>query len=229
MPLNKSRRLVGLAVAGLIATVTVPATALEVDGDVAILSDYVERGVSVSGEGVVGQAGLTLSGDSGAYGGVFVSTLSNAGGRDAETEIFGGYAIESGAYEIDFSVSYIALHGNNTTGFADLGVTVSRDFGVAYISGGLRVAPDGRRDRSVDSAVYVYTDVEVPVPTMSWATLALHVGHESLDGGRDKLDWSAGAYFYVKGIELNFTYYDTDLGPVDEANSRFVVGAKLLF
>ena len=225
-------RVIGAALAALVAMTGWAAAQekrIEIDADIALLSDYIERGVSQSDEDPAIQGGVILTDKSGFYGGLGVSSLNDVLGNDAELEGYAGYGTQLGAYFVDVSVGYTGLFGNgNSSGFFEVSGVVNRDFGLANLTGGLSFAPGGRRLPGTDNTFYGYLDADIPVPTVPWLSIALHGGYETGDGQRDRWDWSMGLAAYWKDIEFGVTYHDTNSG-APNADARAVFSIRLFF
>ena len=206
-----------------------PATAgadeISLEGEVAFVSDHSFRGISRTQGDPAGQAILDLVHDNGLYAGVFVSYFDDLFGRDIETEFYLGYAGTSGAYDFNFTVAHDSFHGGgSSTGYFEIRGTVSRDFGLAYVSGGLAVSPDNR-EFGGGRSVYAFTGAEVPLPFPNLPPMSvdMKIGYEDFAGGFDKWDWSIGYFVDYKGLEWGIQYKDTNLKGFPNA------GAKALF
>lgn len=202
-----------------------------IENDLNIVSDYVYRGLSRSDSGWALQGNFTAFHDDGAYMGVFMSSLNlEFNDHVLETEVFGGYTFSSGAYDYDLSLSYDALMGGVDEGYFELRSSIARDYGLAYIKGGIAYTPWGREVGDGDSA-YVYTDLDIPLPISNIPPmlLALHVGYENFEGTLDKLDWSVGMFMEVVGIEIGVKYTDVKDGNPLFSENRVTFNLKKYF
>ena len=204
---------------------------ISIEGDATLISDYSFRGISRSDKGVAVQGGLDLVHNSGLYLGAFVSTIDDTRGHDVELETHIGFGMASGAYDIDFRVNWDSFHGNgDSSGFLDFQGSVSRDFGLAYVTGGMSFTPDNREFGGGHS-VYTFGEAEMllPLPKLPPMSLALHMGYEDFEGGFDKWDWSAGIFAEVVDFELGLGYYDTNLDNFRGADSRVILSIRKYF
>lgn len=118
--LSKAIAVASLMSAGVMTTSVAQA---EVSFNTALVSDYVFRGFSYSDNKVALQGGADYSHDSGAYAGTWLSTydLANEDGTsdtDVEFDIYAGYWMEAGEFEIDLGIStynYVDDSDSNTT------------------------------------------------------------------------------------------------------------------
>lgn len=226
---------IGLSAAALMAVTSQGALAqssvFDIEASASAKSDYVYRGLSRTGSDFVGQGGVDLVHSSGFYLGGFISTLGDRQGRDFELETHVGYSFSSGAYDIDLRISYDRLEGGeNALGYVDFQGSVSRDYGLAYVTGGLAMTPDNR-EIGGGGSVYVFGEAEFPLPIQRLppTSLAFHAGYEDYQGNLNKWDWSVALYMEVRGIELGLGYYDTDLGNVRDARARVVFSVGKYF
>lgn len=197
---------------------------LDVEASASLKSDYVYRGLSRSGGDVTGQAGLDLVHGSGFYLGSFFSTLGDRQGRDIELEAHLGYGFSSGAYDVDLRMSYDRLQGGgNSRGYVDLQASISRDYGLAYLTGGLAISPD-KREIGDGWSVYAFGEAEFPLPIQKLlpTSIAFHAGYEDFEGSLKKWDWFAALYTEIEGFELGLGYYDTDRGDIADGGARVV-------
>lgn len=227
----KGAALLSLVLAASAAPASAQDALFTLEGDATIKSDYDFRGISRSDKGIVLQGGLDLVHTSGMYIGVFASTLDDAYGHDAEFESHIGYGTSSGAYDLDLRLYWDSLHGNgDTSGYMEIQGAISRDFGLAYVTGGLSFAPDNREFGGGRSA-YFFSEAELPLPLpkLPPISLALHVGYENFEGDFDKWDWNAAIFAEVADFELGLGYYDTNLDNFRGADSRFIFSIRKYF
>ena len=73
-----------------------PPGPITVTGNIALVSDYRFRGVSQSDKGIAVQGGITVSHESGLYGGLWASNLAGwgtFGGSNTELDLIAGYKV----------------------------------------------------------------------------------------------------------------------------------------
>ena len=104
--------------------------AAEIESNFALTNDYIWRGMTQTDEGVAYSGGVDVSGDNGAYAGIWGSKVDFGPDDDADMEIdaYFGYTDES-ARGISFDVGYISY---NYPGEADL------DFEEIYVGLGYK-------------------------------------------------------------------------------------------
>ena len=86
-----------------------PAPAFKASGSVALVSDYRFRGVSQSNNGFAVQGGISVTHESGLYGGFWASNLAGwgtFGGPNLELDLFGGYKLPVGAGALDLGITF---------------------------------------------------------------------------------------------------------------------------
>lgn len=201
------------------------------ESDVTVKTDYDFRGISRSDKDFALQGGVDLVHTSGLYLGVFASTINDARGHDVEFESHIGYGMSSGAYDLDFRLNWDSFHGNgDSSGFMELQGSVSRDYGLVYLTGGLSFTP-ADREFGDGSSVYLFSEAEMPLPLpkLPPTSLALHVGYEDFEGGFNKWDWSAAIFTEVADFEVGLGYYDTDLDNFRRADARVIFSIRKYF
>jgi len=202
--------------------------AWSLDGYVGVSTDYRDRGISLSGRDPSVSASLGLFHKSGLYGGVDAALIGADFGSNQKTEFYIGYAIDKGDYIYDFSVELEGFHTNESNYYSEFKASVSRDFGLAFIRGGLAYAPEGRWNLPGVDSVYGYADLEVPVPSMPDLTLVTHVGYDVRDGRSNLWNWSVGVSAFINNFEVTLGYEDSSLDN-QLAKGQLVLGAKFYF
>ena len=259
----------GLFAATLLAgtfLAAVPAYADETDapseftitGNVALVTDYRFRGVSLSGGDPAIQGGINVNHKSGFYVGVWGSNLEEGlGYGNLETDIFAGWtgALGSGV-TADVGVLYYAYFNSGVGDdlnvfepYASLSTTmgpVTGKLGVAY-------APkqqsldyfDLDGDGEGEDNVYVYADLSAGIPNTP-VSLSAHIGYTDgalspkllasalagppLDFGGG-FDYSVGATFAItKNLSIGASYVGVDGISLNDFSNDAVVGTlKLSF
>lgn len=200
-----------------------PAAAGELSGSVTAVTDYVFRGVSQSDGDPAIQGGLTWSAANGFYVGGWASTGSF--GRDGSVEFdpYIGYATEWHGIKLELSGIYYAFPGaDDATGYAtDRFEVIGKagyDLGLVALTGGVGYTPSGQY-RSGRDALYLFSDLEVPIPNTRF-TAAFHIGYEDFGAGVTKTDWSTGLYTRLWGFDLGLAYVDSNLRHNQQAKAR---------
>jgi len=203
----------------------------KLEGEVAFMSDRMFRGISRSGGDPSATGILDLVHDNGFYAGVFVSNFDDPFGHKVESELYIGYTTSSGPYDFNFAVSYDSFHGGgDSTGYLELRGSVSRDFGLAYLTAGFAYTPDNR-EFGGGRSIYTYTGAEIPLPFPSLPPMSVDfgVGYEDFAGGFDKWDWSVGLFVDYKGLEWGIRYKDTNLSGVPGSGAKTIFTIRKYF
>lgn len=201
------------------------------EGSAGIKTDYVFRGISRSDEDIAVFGGLDFVHDNGAYAGLSISTIEDRLGHDVELEGHAGYGFSTEAYDFDLRVAYDSFHGNGDSGgYFEAQGTISRDYGLAYVTGGLSFTPDDR-EFGDGRSIYGFAEAEIPIPLPKFPpmSVAIHLGYEDFENDFDKWDWYAALYTEIKGFELGIGYYDTNLGNFEGADARVMFSISRYF
>jgi uncharacterized protein (TIGR02001 family) len=198
------------------------------DGFVGVATDYRDRGLSVSDRDFTAHGSIGLFHSSGFSGGMDLAGISDGLGSDVRTEFFAGYSMDNGDYVYDFSVELDVFHGDSSRYYPEFKAAISRDFGLAFIRGGIAFAPDGRWSSPDLDSYYTFADLEIPVPTIPELTLMTHIGYDARDGASDLLDWSVGLSAFVQNFEVTLAFEDSSLDR-SISNGQVVLGAKFYF
>jgi uncharacterized protein (TIGR02001 family) len=220
---------------GLIGGLTVASHAqddipeIEINGYVGGVTDYRDRGLSLSDQDPTVVAALSIRHKSGFYIGTQGALIDDQFGRDGQLEFFAGYQFESGGFEYDISAELDSFFGGvRDEYFPEFKASVARDFGIAYIKTGLAYAPEGRWNTPGVDSLYWSTNFEFPVPTLPALTLISRVGYDFRQDRSDLWDWSVGLSAFVGDVEFSVAYEDSSL---DQAigDDAIVFGARLYF
>ena len=218
------------------------ASAIEVSGNLTLVSDYVYRGISQTSENPAVQGGFDFTSDSGSYGGIWASNVDFDG--SIEIDFYVGYAgtIQDKA---DFDLGVIRYE------YPDDGETE-----IEYPSGsGTMIKPDSSFNEFYGSigykgvtagfawsndffyesgkATYLYLDYEMTLKHE--LVLSFHYGSQSIDkngkfGYPDYADYSVGLSRSFEDFDLSIMLHDTDLKKTecgtngDICEGRIVVG-----
>ncbi len=198
------------------------------DGVAGFTTDYRDRGLSLSDLDPVVFGSLSLSHESGFYVGSDFALINDQVGGDVRSEFYGGYQFDNGGYMYNLSFELDSIYGDVNEFYPEIKASISRDFGLAFISSGLSFAPEGRWSAPDIDSYYGYLDIEVPVPTLPDITLITHMGYDVLDGRGNLFDWSVGVSAFVKNFEITATFENSSVDDT-RGNGRFVFGAKFYF
>lgn len=195
----------------LTAAFILPATssnAVESSANVALTSNYIFRGQSMSNDNMALQGGYDIaqSKDSGWYAGAFVSMFDFGPNSEdgLETDIFGGWKGSFGAQN-NFGweaglIKYEYQGANNVKGQLEIfgGIT----YETAYLK--LFIGDDDNQA----NGDYTYLDGGASFVVLQDIDLDLHVGHSSRDFAKDYFDASATLKKEVNGFDtaVSLTY-----------------------
>ena len=124
---------------------TAPPKAVTVSGSVGLTSDYRFRGVSQSDEQLAVQGGVTISHESGVYGGFWGSNLAGwgtFGGANMELDLIAGFKVPVGGGTLDVGATwYMYPGGFNNTDFIEPYAKLSGTVGPVALTAGVAYAP----------------------------------------------------------------------------------------
>ena len=210
------------------------------NANVSVVSEYLFRGTSQSGDGVPAiQGGIGFAHDTGFYLNTWASSI-NFGGN-VETDVSGGWSGDVGPVKLDAGAILYAYPGaasNLKLTYWEGYAGVSKDFGFA--SGGVKFSysPDWTGTSNSEAQ---YLEANVDVPAGKYFTINLHAGHQWFDdndtvGLDDYTDWSIGASTGIAGFTLKAAYVGTDLpqGQLDavyrqDSSDKFVASISRAF
>lgn len=197
---------------------------ISVSANVALVSDYRFRGVSLSGGDFAVQGGVDVAHSSGFYVGTWASSLEESdvlGGPSAygSTE-FDVYAGWSGALTESLSVdvgvlAYLYPDGEGCNcDYWEPYASVTGAVGPAEVTVGVAYAWEQSSLGDEDN-LYLYGDVGFAIPETPVSFVG-HLGYTdgilATQGDGTSFDWSVGASVGVMGVDLGLSYVDTQ-GP----------------
>ena len=140
--MNKINRILFITILGLGAF---SISAAEIESNFALSNDYIWRGMTQTDEGFAYSGGVDVSGDNGAYIGIWGSKVDFGAGEDANMEIdaYFGYTDET-ARGVTFDVGYMSYNypGEADLDFEEIYVGVGYKWVGVTFSEGLDKAPD---------------------------------------------------------------------------------------
>ncbi|MFA4939315.1 TorF family putative porin [Brevundimonas sp.] len=212
---------------GLAAPASAQST-VDVAWNVGVVSDYVFRGFSQTGEDPAIQGGVDLTSGS-FYGGAWASNVDFGDDTDAEVDLYGGYRTEAGGFALDFGVIgylYVGEPDAADYSYAEFKAAASRAVGPATFGAAVYYSPDffGIDDEAT------YAEVNAAFsPADKW-TVSGAVGKQWLNVTDDYTTWNAGVgYALTDKVGIDVRYYDTDVDGVPGAADRIVGAIKLAF
>lgn len=195
-------------------------------------SDYIFRGLSLSGEKPVVQGGVDIGWGS-LYAGVWATDLGefDSGG---EVDIYAGYKPVWQNITFDFGVvQYLYTDGNSDLQYTELKAGASTELAKS-LTGGVVVwyqIDNGNVDQGLaveGTLAYALPAIGPVSPTISGL-----VGYQDLDAPtlESYLYWNAGVTLGIEKLFIDLRYWDTDLdevNPTGDGDSRFVASVKVV-
>lgn len=182
-----------------------PAPSLAITGDVALVSDYRFRGVSVSGKDPALQGSLGVAGALGHLA-VWGSSIESFNGAELELDATVGREFAIAGVDLDAGLIGYVFPGGDDTDYVEVYANAGGAIGPLSWSAGVNYAPDQKNIGGRDS-IYVFSGLAFSLPA---APLALEAGAGFEDGafGADKWDWHVGLRYTIAGINLGLAYVD---------------------
>jgi uncharacterized protein (TIGR02001 family) len=189
-------------------------SALTVSGSATLATDYRFRGFSQNSQNVAVQAGVTVTHESGFYGGFWGSNISFAGG--VEVDYFAGYATSlTEGLGIDVGITWYTYpkDGGIDSNILEPYLTLSTTTGPVTIKAGVNWAWS-QASLGDNSATYFHLEPSIAIPDSPFSING-HLGYASSDsflGGADGevLDYSIGVSAAIKGLTVSASLVGTD-------------------
>jgi uncharacterized protein (TIGR02001 family) len=192
---------------------------VNVEAELGAVSDYRFRGVSLSNRRPAVQAGLTLEHKSGAFAGVWGSTIAQTdGGAQAEIDVLAGYSAEiAGGLTFQAVGTFYAYPSDAGLNYVEGGATLSYEIGDLTPEAGLSYIPaqsatenesGSRRDN-----VYAFAGAEYAIagtPVTVKARAGWENGAFDLSDRGGKWDWELGASAELGKVTVGLAYVDSD-------------------
>ncbi len=186
----------------------------ELSSNVAMVSDYRGRGLSVSNHEAAIQGGFDLAHESGFSGGVWASSMAPVDGATLEVDLYAARILELGATEIAIGATAFIFPGGHQLDYGELQLSASRALGIVDAVLGVNYAWR-QANLGDDDNLYLFVGAAAPLGQSIGAPLTLNAsfGHEqgALAAAPAKNDWSLGIATELAGFELGATYVGTDI------------------
>lgn len=186
---------------------------LVIEANVALVSDYRFRGVSLSDKDPAIQGGFDLTLPSGFYVGTWASSVEPVGSSELELDLYAGFGFEAGGAEFDIGVLVYTYPGASDSHYWEVYGSVGFETGLLESTFGFAYAPDQDNIGGEDN-LYLYYDAVFPLGDTG-LSLVGGLGYETgafgdLDGdGDDKWDWRLGVAWSALGVDFELAYIDT--------------------
>jgi uncharacterized protein (TIGR02001 family) len=201
-------------------------------GNIAIVSDYIIRGASLSNQNPAIQGGFDWDSGTGIYAGMWGSSVEFGNDASVEIDFFTGYRgrIDAFIYEIGASYYWYPKTIEAGQSFWDIHVDAGYDFGAATVTLGAAYTTDDYGPLLNDQTLYYSADVAIPLAELM--TVSGGAGYSTTEGRANYSDWNVGTTFAVYDwFNLDARYFDSDNEDVcgTHCDSRFVVMVSRTF
>ena len=186
-----------------------------IEGNVALVSDYRFRGVSLSDETAAIQGGFDLGFDSGFYVGTWASSIENYGGSETEIDLYGGYGFDAGMFAIDVGGIGYFYPGSDDLEYYEVYGSAGTTLGMVDTSVGLAYAFSDQEGLGDEDNTYLYVTGDMPLGDSPFAlsgSLGYTFSGGALDISPDEdgyFDWSLGVSTTILGLDAGLSYVDT--------------------
>lgn len=218
------KKIIGLAIFAGASLAGAGAANAEVSANVALTSDYVFRGVSLSGEDPAVQGGFDYSNDFW-YAGVWASSLAASEGASSELDLYAGITPSTGPVNWDLGLVSYWYPGADDDG---------TEFD--YVEGKIAASVDVTDALTLGAAFYyspenfgetgeaIYYEANVSYEFNDALKITGAVGSQSIDdvdgpGGAnlddDYVTWNVGVTHAFHGFEIDLRYHEADIGAND--------------
>ncbi len=211
------KKLIGAAIAAGATLTGVGAAHAEITANVALTTDYVFRGVSLSDNGPAVQGGFDWSNDT-FYAGTWASSLSSG----MEMDLYAGWTPTTGPVSWDVGIIGYFYPGADDDGneFDYYELKGTGTFALneqLSLGGGVYYSPENYGDTG--NALYMEVNGEYTVNEQLRFSAAY--GNQSIDdadgplpgvtGEDDYNTWNIGGTYAMHGFEIDLRYTDTDI------------------
>jgi len=196
-----------------------------VTGNVAIVSDYMFRGISQTTNNAAVQGGLDWDTGAGFHFGTWASSVNFNDGNSATTELdlYGGYggSIDNFSYDVGFTY-YWYPGANKSYNLWEVYGKAGYDFGVASTTAYIAYTPDNFGN----TGDATYASLSFGIPVVDMMSISGGVGYWMLTQGfKDQTDWNVGVTLSIYDwFDVDARYYDSDISFLGAlADDKFVV------
>ncbi len=216
------------------ATDTVPGDWGSFTANLGVVSDYRFRGITQSDEHPAVQGGIDWSHNSGLYLGAWASNVDfNDHDTHIETDIYGGYKVESNDLSLDVGLlGYLYPDADRDRNYDYMEVKVAGGYAIGggNIGASINYSPNNFGDTG--NAVYVGLTGDAPIADTGFNVTG-SIGRQWIDeeaafGAPDYNDWSLGVGYDWQGFNLSAKYIDTNAdGSICPDNCDGTVGVGI--
>ncbi len=184
-------------------------------GQATIVSDYRDRGYTLSDEKPAFQGEITVVHASGFYGGLWGSTIDDYGigpdgdGAQVELTLYAGWYGTVSGWDVDLGVWDNRYPDGTDVDYVEFPVQIGRSIGPAAWTLGVIYAPSQTGLGDEDNT-YLWTRVDY-APTTWPVSLSATLGHEDGSFAPDgKIDWKLAAERRLGPATLGLAWVDSD-------------------
>lgn len=208
-----------------------PARAADWSAEIALVSDYRYRGVTLSNGRPAVQGALSVEHGSGAYGEIWASSLDPDGPSRSEVDVTAGYAADlTDTVSVDVSATYYAYPGAPSANALEITGLVEAGRGPLSANGGLSIVPPqaGSRDEAGTKRtnLYAFAGASYELGVLP-VTLRAGIGYErgpwDLVERGGKWDWSLRGEAALAPARIGLEVAGSDAGD-EGVVATFVVG-----
>jgi len=188
--------------------------AVDLSGNVGIVSDYRFRGLSLSDRHPAVQGGLDLEADMGLFAGTWASTIADYGGANIELDVYGGYAGSVAGIDYRLSANAYFYPGGRDVDYMEFRLEAERQLGPVTLGAEAAFVP---HQRNVETANrYFGGSARLDVAGVDGLAISARGGREEgfYDG---KWDWELGLSYTRGALAGSLAWVDSNYGGTAEA------------
>lgn len=186
----------------------------EATANVAFVSDYLARGITVSDRDPTVQGGFDFSAAGGWSAGVWASGIDGGPGATLEMDIVAGKTFAIGEGELAVGGTWYHYPGGHDLDYGEVTASWAQPIGEVDTTFGVAYAWEQEATADADNT-YVYANIAAPLGEVATLplTLGASLGYEEgpLAVEADKVDWSLSLSADVAGFTMSASYVGTDL------------------
>lgn len=188
---------------------------ITISGEVAVVSDYRFRGVSLSNNDAAVQGGITISTKPGFYVGAWALNIADYGGAKAEIDLMAGWTGPVGPLTADVNVVGYLYPDGEAVNYYEFAGSLSKEFGPFGTKVGVAYSPKQDNLGGTDNT-YVYGEVNYTLDVIAKAPITLNARMGYEDGSfTNKKDYTVGASVEIAPVTLGLSYIAVDGDPAD--------------
>jgi uncharacterized protein (TIGR02001 family) len=181
---------------------------VSVDLNLAVVSDYRFRGISLSNKDPAFQPSITVTHESGFYASVWGSNIADNGGDKVEIDLTAGFSKEVGGFNLGALAVYYLYPGAGDTNYVEFQASANHAVGPGTVGVLVAYAPKQANIGDVDN-IYAAVNGSLPIPKTPLTLVGSFGIEDGAFGSDNKKDWSLGVNASIKGFTLGASYVDT--------------------